>query len=285
VTVLGASGFIGRHLSAALRSRGDDVVETSLRDPARAAEASAGSDAVVNLAGAPVAVRWTASAKREITASRVDLTRAFLDALRTQPRLPAAYVAGSAIGYYGTSESATFTEASPPGHDFLAEVCVAWEAEASRAAELGMRLAVVRTGVVLGTEGGVLAKVLPVFRLGLGGPIASGRQWFSWIHEDDEAGILMHAIDGASGVLNATAPAPATNAAFTASLAHAVHRPALLPVPAFAGQMLLGEGAMMLNLGQRVQPERTLATGYAFRHSDLDEALRDLLDRPRSAAR
>jgi uncharacterized protein (TIGR01777 family) len=277
VTVLGASGFIGRHLSAALRARGDEVVEASVRDPARAAAASAGSDVVVNLAGAPVAVRWTPAAKAAMWSSRVDATRAYLEALASVDRRPQAYVAGSAIGYYGTSRTATFTESSPPGDDFLGRLCMSWEAEADRAAGLGMRVAKLRTGLVLGTDGGVLGKLLPVFRLGGGGPIASGKQWQSWIHMDDEVGIALHAIDGVEGVLNATAPAPVTNADFTRALGHAVHRPAIVPAPAFAMTLMLGEGASAVTEGQRVLPERTLATGYVFRHPDLDEALRTLL--------
>jgi uncharacterized protein len=277
VTVLGASGFIGRPLVAALRARGDDVVEASVRDPAAAAAASAGSDVVVNLAGAPVAVRWTTASKAAMWSSRVDATRAYLDALARTDRRPQAYVAGSAIGYYGTSRTATFTESSPPGDDFLGRLCVAWEAAADRAAGLGMRVAKLRTGLVLGTGGGVLGKLLPVFRLGGGGVIASGRQWQSWIHMDDEIGIALHAIDGVEGVLNATAPAPVTNAEFTRALGRAVHRPAIVPVPAFAMTLMLGEGAFAVTEGQRVLPERTLATGYVFRHPDLDEALRSLL--------
>jgi uncharacterized protein (TIGR01777 family) len=275
--ILGASGFIGRRLGAALRARGDAVVEGSLRDPARAAAASAGSDVVVNLAGAPVSVRWTDEAKREMMRSRVDLPRAFLEALADVPERPKAYVSGSAVGYYGTSLTATFTETSPPGEGFLAQVCVAWEAEADRAAALGMRVSKVRTGLVMGPEGGVLGKLLPLFRLGLGGVVASGRQWSSWIHADDEVGILEHAIDGADGVLNAGAPNPVTNRDFTHALGRAVGRPTLFPVPAFAGKLLFGEGAMMLNEGQRVLPERTLASGYVFRHPDLDEALHSLV--------
>jgi uncharacterized protein (TIGR01777 family) len=277
VTVLGASGFIGRRLCAALRARGDTVIESSLRDPARAAEASAGSDVAVNLAGAPVAVRWTEAAKREITRSRVDLPRAYLDALAQQPNRPKAYISGSAIGYYGTSLAATFTETSPPGEDFLARTCVAWEAQADRAGALGMRLAKVRTGLVMGPEAGVLGKLLPIFRLGLGGVVASGRQWYSWIHADDEIGILLHAIDGGEGVFNAAAPNPVTNRDFTRALGRVVGRPTLFPVPAFAGRLLFGAGAMMLNEGQRVLPERTLAGGYVFRHADLDEALQSLV--------
>jgi uncharacterized protein (TIGR01777 family) len=278
VTILGATGFIGRHLSAALRARGDDVVEASVRDPAAAAAASAGSDVVVNLAGAPVAVRWTAASKAAMWTSRVDATRAYLAALAHLDRRPQAYVAGSAIGYYGTSRTATFTESSPPGDDFLGRLCVAWEAEADRAADFGMRVAKLRTGLVLGLDGGVLGKLLPIFRLGAGGTIASGKQWSSWIHMDDEIGIALHAIDGVEGVLNASAPQPVTNAEFTRALGRAVHRPAVVPVPAFAAALMFGsEGAATITEGQRVLPERTLATGYVFRHPDLDEALRSLI--------
>src|ERR1700733_1260983 len=166
ITILGASGFIGRPLAAALRARGDEVVQASLRDPARAAEASAGSDAVVNLAGAPVAVRWTEASKRAMTTSRVDLPRAYMEALARTGDRPKAYVSASGVGYYGTSPTSTFVESSPPGEDFLARLCVAWEAQADRAAALGMRVAKVRTGLVMGLDGGVLGKLLPVFRLG-----------------------------------------------------------------------------------------------------------------------
>ncbi len=277
MTILGASGFIGRHLGAALQARGDEVVAASLRDPARAAAASDGSDVVVNLAGAPVAVRWTARRKALIASSRTALPRAYLDALAGAARRPAAYVGASAIGYYGTSREATFTEASPPGTDFLAGVCVGWEAASQRAAALGMRVALVRSGLVLGLDGGALAKLLPLFRAGLGGVVASGAQWYSWIHIADQVGIYLHAIDGAPGVLNATAPNPVRNRAFTRALAEAVHRPALFPVPALAASLLLGEGALVITEGQRVLPERTQASGYVFRYPELGEALAALL--------
>ncbi len=277
ITILGASGFIGRPLAAALRARGDEAVEASLRDPARAAEASAGSDAVVNLAGAPVAVRWTEASKRAMTTSRVDLPRAYMEALARTGDRPAAYVSASAVGYYGTSLTSTFVESSPPGEDFLARLCVAWEAQADHAAALGMRVAKVRTGLVLGLDGGVLGKLLPVFRLGAGGVLASGRQWSSWIHIDDQIGIYLRAIDGLDGVLNAVAPNPVTNREFTRALGRALHRPTVFPVPAIAAKAIFGEGAFILTEGQRVLPERTLAEGYVFRHPELDEALRSLL--------
>jgi uncharacterized protein (TIGR01777 family) len=278
VTILGATGFIGPHLADALRARGDEVVPASLRDPAGAAAASRNSDVVVNLAGAPVAVRWTAAAKEAMWSSRVDAARAFLAGLDGLDERPSAYVSASAIGYYGASRIATFTETSPPGDDFLARLCVAWEATADTAfSTLGMRVTKVRTGLVLGTDGGVLGKLLPIFRLGLGGVIAGGRQWNSWIHLEDQIGIYLLAIDGAAGVLNATAPNPVTNREFTHALASAVGRPALFPVPGFAARLLFGEGAYVITQGQRVLPDATRSAGYTFRHPTLDEALRSLL--------
>jgi hypothetical protein len=277
VTVLGASGFVGRALVAALTLRGDDVRTVSLRDPARAAEVADGSDVVVNLAGAPVVERWTDERKRAIASSRVDLPRAFLAALANVAQRPRAYVSASAIGYYGMSRTATFTETSPPGDDFLARVCVAWEAEAAQASALGLRLAIVRTGLVLGRDGGALAKLLPLFRSGLGGPVASGEQWSSWIHLADHVGIFQLAIDGFAGALNATAPQPVTNRDFTRALAAAVHRPALFPAPEFALKLVFGEGASVLTEGQRVLPVEALAAGFVFRFPEIGAACADLV--------
>lgn len=277
VTVLGASGFVGRALTAALEQRGDDVRRVSLREPARAAEAAGGSDVVVNLAGAPVIGRWTDARKRAIASSRIDLPHAFLNALERVERRPAAYVSASAVGYYGMSRTATFTEQSPPGDDFLARVCAGWEEQAAQARALGMRVAIVRTGLVLGRGGGALGMLLPVFRSGLGGPVASGEQWNSWIHLEDHVGVFLLAIDGYDGVLNATAPQPVTNREFTRALAAAVRRPAVVPAPAFALKLVFGEGASVLTEGQRVLPEATLAAGYAFRHPEIGEACASLL--------
>ena len=273
ITILGSSGFIGRHLTAALEARGDEVVGVSLRDPAQAAAASDGSDAVINLAGAAVAERWTPAQKREIERSRVEVPRAYLAALERVQRKPAHYISASAIGYYGTSRTATFSESSPPGSDFLARVCIGWEAEAARARDLGLRVAIVRTGLVLGADGGALAKLLPLFKIGVGGVVASGEQWYSWIHIDDQIGIYLHALDGFDGVLNATAPYPVINRTFTAALGAAVHRPTVLPTPAFALSLLLGEGAVVVTEGQRVLPQATLASGYHFRYPSIDAAL------------
>jgi uncharacterized protein len=277
VTVLGASGFVGRALGAALQARGDDVRAVSLRDPARAAQAASGSDVVVNLAGAPVVGRWTESYKREIAHSRVELPHEFLTALERVGARPNAYVSASAVGYYGMSRTATFTETSPPGDDFLARVCVAWETEAARAGARGMRVAVVRTGLVLGRTGGALSPLLPLFRAGLGGPVASGEQWTSWVHLDDHIGILLLAIDGYAGAMNSTAPNPVKNRDFTRALAAAVHRPGIIPAPEFGIKLLFGEGASIVTEGQRVLPEAALAAGYTFRHPEITEACASLV--------
>ena len=272
ITILGASGFVGRHLVTALRARGDNVTTASLRDAKVAAAACDSADVVVNLAGEPVAQRWSASVKEKIRTSRVDAVRALMTELASVANKPAAYISASAIGYYGTSLTATFDETSAPGSGFLADVCVAWEAEADRAAALGMRVAKIRTGLVLGSDGGALAKLLPIFKLGGGGIVASGQQWYSWIHIDDQVGIYLHAIDGADGVLDATAPTPVRNAEFTSALAKALHRPAFLPVPGFAMDLIFGEGAVVVVDGQCVLPTRTIATGYTFTYPTIDGA-------------
>lgn len=277
VLLLGGSGFVGRHLAAALRERGDAVTIAPLRDPAAAARAAAACDAVVNLAGEPLAQRWNAALKRRIQESRVDAPRRFLELAGQNSRRPLVYVSASAIGYYGTSETATFDEESSPGNDFLARVCVAWEREAARASELGMRVAIVRTGVALGSDGGALSKILPPFRAGAGGRVGSGQQWLSWVHIDDLAGIYLMSLDGVQGAVNACAPNPVTNSEFAEDLGAVLHRPAKLPVPSLALRALLGEGADILLKGQRVLPRRTELLGYRFRFPELKGALANLL--------
>ena len=264
-------------MAAALRARGDDVVITSLRDIDAAARDCTGSDAIVNLAGAPIAKRWTPAYKAEIRRSRVELTRALVERIAGFERKPRAYVSASAVGYYGTSLTATFVETSFSGDDFLAHVCVDWEREAARAQEAGMRVAMVRTGLVLGNDGGALPIMLPAFRLGLGGKLAGGRQWMSWIHVDDLVDTYVHAIGNVSGAVNGTAPEPMTNAAFTQTLGRVLRRPTLLGIPAVALEALFGEGAEILTQGQRVLPERMLASGHRFRFPQLEPALRALL--------
>lgn len=299
VTVTGATGLIGARLVAALARRGDEVTVLS-RDPDRARErlgagiqaerwdplhepapagALAGRDAVVHLAGEPVAQRWSAAAKERIHTSRESGTANLVAGLRSAEARPAALVSTSAVGYYGPRGDEQVTEADPPGATFLAQVCVAWERAAQAAGELGMRVAIVRTGVVLDAHGGALAKMLPPFKAGVGGPIAGGRQWMPWIHIDDLVGLYLAALDGEdwSGPLNGSAPRPATNRDFSKALGRALRRPALAPVPRLALRALYGEMEQIVTTGQRVVPSRPLALGHAFAHSQLDEALRSAL--------
>jgi len=286
VTVTGATGLIGAKLVDRLRTRGDEVTVLSRRggegrvqwDPATGPaprEALDGRDGVVHLAGEPVAQRWNAEAKRRIRESRELGTRNLVAGLRAAEPRPAVLVSSSA---HGDEE---LTEATPAGTDFLAQVCVAWEREADAAAGLGMRVVKVRTGIVLDPEGGALKTMLPPFRLGVGGPVAGGKQYMPWIHVDDVVGILVRALDDGewSGPVNASAPTPVTNAAFSKALGRALHRPALAPVPALAIRALYGEMAEIVTQGQRAVPERTLALGYDFAHPALDEALTSALGR------
>jgi len=243
------------------------------------AELMDGAGAVVHLAGEPVAQRWTAEAKRRIRDSRAEGTRSLVRTMAGLARKPAVLVSGSAIGIYGSRGDEILTEASAPGADFLAEVTREWEDAADAAAALGIRLVKIRTGIVLGTEGGTLAKILPIFRLGGGGKIASGRQWMSWIHADDLADLFVFALENASvqGALNGTAPNPVTNADFTRELASALHRPAIFPVPLFALRLLYGEMSEVVAGSQRVLPQATEAAGFQFTYPELPVALRQLL--------
>lgn len=277
IGVSGANGFIGKHLCAALRARGDEVVETSMRDPQQAAARAAQCDAFVNLSGETLAQRWNQRVKTEILQSRTASPKAFFEALSRLDSKPKIYVSASAIGYYGTSETATFTEADPPGNDFLANVCVEWERVAEIGKTLGMRVARVRAGLVLSADGGALQKLLPVFKSGTGGRVGSGKQWYSWIHIDDAVGIYLLALDRIEGAINATAPNPQRNAEFSDTLARALHKPAAIPAPPFMLKLMLGEGATLVLDGQRVLPARAQAEGYAFKFPVLDGALANLL--------
>jgi uncharacterized protein (TIGR01777 family) len=314
VTVTGATGLIGPRLVTALRARGDQVTVLS-RDPARArerleratwpstvdedhastlralrwdpsselapGEALGERDAVVHLAGESIARRWSPSAKRAIRDSRVLGTRHLAEGIAalSQSERPRVLVAGSAIGYYGAHGDEPIDEDVPPGADFLAQTCKAWEAEAIDAERLGVRVARVRTGVVLDRDGGALAKMLPPFKLGVGGPVAGGRQYVSWIHPDDLVGIVLAAIDDERwrGPINATAPHPQSNRDFSKALGRVLGRPSLLPVPAMAMKLLYGEMGQIVTTGARVLPARALVLGYEFRHPELDSALRAAL--------
>src|SRR4051794_3531985 len=291
VTVTGASGLIGTRLVERLRARGDDVTTLS-RNPTSAgdfpwqpeqepapSEALTGRDAVVHLAGENVAQRWSDAAKRRIRSSRELGTRNLVAGIEAAEPRPRVLVSSSAVGYYGPHGDERLDEDTPPGHDFLAEVCVTWEREARQAAALGLRVVTVRTGVVLDQGGGALAKMLPFFKLGVGGPVAGGEQYMPWIHVDDVVGMYLAALDDDAwqGPVNASAPEPVTNAAFSKALGRALRRPAFAPVPGFAVRTLYGEMAEIVTKGQRVVPARAEALGYAFAHSDLDEALRAAL--------
>jgi len=296
VTVSGATGRVGRHLVAALKARGDDVVALS-RDPDKAGEmlgvqayawdlkneavpkpALLGRDAVVHLAGEDVGQRWNKEVKAEILDSREKGTRNMVHSIfETKPR-PKAFICASAAGYYGDRGSDVVDESEPPGSDWLAEVCARWERQADTA-KVGTRMVLVRTGIVLDAEGGALAQMLPPFKAGVGGPIGGGKQYMPWIHLDDLVGIYLAAIDHPSfnGAINASAPEPATNKAFAKALGHAVHRPAVAPVPAVAIKLMYGEMAQIVLKGVRMVPGRAAELGYEFQHPDLDEALRDTL--------
>ena len=293
VTVTGATGLIGTALVGALKARGDEVTVLS-RNPDRAARelgvkaaawdplaepapaaAISGRDAVVHLAGEPVAQRWSDEVKRSIRTSRDVGTANLVAGIAASEPRPAVLVSSSAVGYYGKHGDEIVTEDTPAGADFLAEVCVEWERRARGAEELGLRVVIVRTGVVLDANGGALKTMLPPFKAGVGGPVAGGKQYMPWIALDDIVGIYLAAIDESSwsGPVNGTAPNPVTNAEFSKALGRALNRPAVFPVPAFAIRALYGEMAEIVTEGQRAVPERTLGFGYDFRQPGLDAAL------------
>jgi uncharacterized protein (TIGR01777 family) len=246
------------------------------------ADALLGRDAVVHLAGENIAQRWSAAAKRAIRDSRLVGTRQLVQGLGalTSEERPQVLVSGSGIGYYGAHGDEPIDEEAPAGGDFLAQTCQAWEAEADIAAGYGMRVVRVRTGVVLDRDGGALAKMLPPFKLGVGGPVAGGHQYISWIHPDDLVGIVLAAIDKESwqGPINATAPEPQSNRDFSKALGRALHRPALLPVPGAALALLYGEMSEIVTTGARVLPAKALMLGYEFRYPKLDSALHAALN-------
>jgi uncharacterized protein (TIGR01777 family) len=304
IVIAGGSGFLGRALSVRLRTAGHDVVVLT-RDAAQArrrgspdtesravryahwtpngeagdwAKEIDGTDALINLAGAGIAdKRWSAARKRVLWSSRILSTKSLVGALRMVTRRPAVLIQGSAAGYYGAFENGpAIDESSPPGSDFLAQLCVAWEAEAQPAVTLGCRLVITRSSVVISRDGGALPKMMLPFMLFAGGPIGSGRQVMSWIHIDDWIEMMLWAIEksSVSGPVNLAAPEPVTNAEFARALGRAMHRPSWMPVPGFALRLIVGEMANdALILGHRILPKRAQECGYVFRHPGVDEAL------------
>jgi uncharacterized protein (TIGR01777 family) len=275
VGITGAGGFIGRALEDRLRAEGHQVRPLSLRSRL-SPEALAGLNAVVNLAGEPVAQRWTPEARRKIRDSRVEGTRQLVEAMRASP--PQVLVNASAVGYYGDAGSAMLTESSPPANDFLGRISYEWEQAALLAEPLGTRVVRLRLGVVLG-QGGVLEKMLPLFRLGLGGPVASGEQWMPWVHIGDVVRLILFLLRESTvrGAFNATSPHPVTNREFAKALGSALHRPAIIPVPALALKLIFGEMAQTILASQRVIPEAALRSGFTFEYPDVFGALRQIL--------
>jgi uncharacterized protein (TIGR01777 family) len=296
IVIAGGSGFLGRPLAATLARDGHEIVvltrgSGAARGLARmrsvawtpngesgpwAAEID-GAGVVVNLAGESIAGRrWSDAQKRRILDSRVQATRSLVAAVRDAATPPPVFVSGSAVGYYGPLGDEVATEGTPPGADFLASVCVQWEAEAARATSARTRVVCIRTGIVLEKDGGALPQMLPPFKFGAGGPVGSGRQYWPWIHRDDWITLVSWAIQtpDATTALNATAPTPVTNADFARALGRAMHRPAFMPAPAFALRLMLGEMADALLLsGQRAVPAKAERLGFGFRYQRVDEAL------------
>jgi uncharacterized protein (TIGR01777 family) len=302
IIVTGATGLIGSALVRELRVRGDEVVVLSRR-PERAAELLgdwieavewndpiegrppelplSGTDAVVNLLGETIAQRWSSEVKTRIRDSRVLGTRNLLATLRDIPdhQRPRVLVSQSASGFYGPSGDEELAETAAAGDDFLAGVVREWEDEARKAEELGLRVVLTRTGVVLSSHGGALEKMLPPFKAGIGGPVAGGRQYVPWVHVQDVVGAILFCLDeqAASGPVNVAAPDAVTNREFSRALGRALHRPAVMPVPALALRLLYGEMAEIVLTGQRLVPRRLEELGYRFRQPDLDAALREVL--------
>ncbi|AFZ21328.1 thylakoid membrane protein ThyD [Allocoleopsis franciscana] len=298
VAITGATGFVGSRLVEQLQAQGHQPLiftrnrEAALRKfpnlevvaytPTESGDwqkAIAGCDAVVHLAGEPIAEsRWTPQHKQEILNSRKLGTQKIVEAIAQANPKPQVLVNASAIGYYGTSETATFDETSPAGNDFLAEVCQAWEAEAQKVKEAGVRLVILRFGIVLG-DGGALAKMIPPFQFFAGGPIGTGQQWFAWIHREDLVNLIMEALNRSDmeGVFNATAPNPVRMSELSEKLGDVLHRPSWLPVPSFALEALLGEGAKVVLEGQQVLPKRTISYGFKYQYPIVKEALAEIL--------
>jgi hypothetical protein len=290
VFVTGGTGFVGRALCASLAARGDTLTVLSRR--ANTAQQRAGvqltpvtspaqlrsipTDAVINLAGLPIADRrWSEKRKKALYASRIDVTNRLIDALAQLQHRPRVLVSASAVGYYGDCGSQLVDEASKPHAEFTHELCAAWEQAALRAEELDIRVCIIRIGLVLGPDGGLLRRMLPAFRLGVGGKLGSGEQWMSWVHRDDLVRIIIYLLehDTLRGAFNATAPGPLRNRDFTLALARQLRRPAAVSIPAVLLRLGLGEMSRLLLTGQRVLPKRLQGAGFEFRYEQIDQAL------------
>jgi len=293
VTLTGATGFVGSRLVDALKARGDEITVLS-RDPERASErlgvdavawdwqagpapaaALAGREVVVHLAGEPVAQRWNATVKQKIRDSRERGTHELVAGLASADPRPARLVCASACAYYGPRETEVIDESGPAGDDWLADVCVRWEREADAAAALGTSVTKLRTGITLDAGSGALASMLMPFKLGVGGPLAGGRQYVPWIHRDDLIGMYLRALDAThfSGPINGSAPNPVTNRELSKALGRALHRPAVVPVPGAVARLMVGEVAKFAITGVRMVPGRADELGYTFAHPELDGAL------------
>jgi uncharacterized protein len=296
ILITGATGFIGRTLCHELRLQGHQLTVLA-RQPERVAALCGPDiatfrsltewspelhfDAVINLAGEPImARRWSAARKQVLWDSRVTLTAQLVERMAAARSKPAVLISGSAIGIYGDQGDTELDETSPCGCGFSAELCLAWEQAAGKAEPLGVRVCLLRTGLVIGNNGGFLAQMLPPFKLGLGGRIGDGRQWMSWIHLVDHVTLTRFLLEApeARGAFNATAPQPVTNAEFTRQLAQALHRPAVLPLPAWLLKLGAGEMAELLLGSQRVLPRKAVASGFEFAYPNLEPALREVLD-------
>jgi uncharacterized protein len=299
IAIAGATGFVGSRLVEQLQAQGHQIViltrspqQASNRfgqaeivgyNPLKSGEWQSsidGCDAIINLAGEPIAEkRWTPAQKRVMLESRQIGTEKIVEAIEKATNKPPVLINASAIGYYGTSETSKFDETSPAGSDFLAEVCTKWETAAQAASASGTRVVILRLGIVLGENGGALGKMLAPFSAFVGGPIGSGKQWFSWIHRDDVVKLIIAALTDTNmqGVYNATAPNPVTMTDFAQTLGTVMNRPSWLPVPNFALEALLGEGAIVVLQGQQVMPANTLAQGFEFQYPTLKPALAAIL--------
>jgi uncharacterized protein (TIGR01777 family) len=295
LVIAGASGFIGSALCSRLLDKGHVLTLLTRVTPRDASTATKrwlqwtpgtpgdweagvdGADGVINLAGEPIAAkRWTGRQKQNILTSRIETTNSLVEAIRKAKQKPGFLINASAVGYYGPRGDETVTEEAGAGKDFLSSVCREWEEEAKKAESLGLRVIRVRTGIVLGRGGGALAKMVPPFKFFVGGPLGSGTQWMSWIHLEDEVGLMLYLIEHsqATGPFNATAPNPVRMKEFCQVLGQVMGRPSWAPVPAFALRLALGELAEMLLTGQRVIPAAAQRLGYEFRYANLDAALK-----------